>query len=210
MATGSVAMVGSERLAIDGGPKTVTVGHGDRWESISEAEIEGVVETLRGKNVYGSTDLFEQEFAAFVGAQYAVAVCNGTASIHSALFAAGVRAGDEVIVPSYTWHASITPILHCGGTPVFCEVDPDTYCADPADVERRITPSTKAILVTHVLGNPADMDGIMAVARPRGIKVIEDASHAHGGSFGGRLVGALGDIGCFSLQNSKAMSAVEG
>jgi len=203
-------VVAAEGLALLGGPKTVTAKPGDRWERISEEEIEAVVATLRAADVYAETKTFEREFAEFVGTKHALGLCNGTAAIHSALFAAGVGPGDEVLVPSYTWHASITPILHCGGTPIFCEVDPDTYCLDAADAARRITPKTKAIVVTHVLGNPADMDAIMALARPRGIKVIEDASHAHGGSFGGIPVGALGDIGCFSLQNSKAMSAVEG
>jgi dTDP-4-amino-4,6-dideoxygalactose transaminase len=174
------------------------------------AEIAAVEETLRGGDVYAPTARFEQEFAAFTGTRHALGLCNGTAALHSALFACGVRAGDEVIVPSYTWHASITPILHCGGTPVFCEVDPDTWTADAADIARRITPRTRAVLVTHVLGNPADMEAILAVTRPRGIRVVEDASHAHGATFGGRPVGALGDVGCFSLQASKAVSAIEG
>jgi perosamine synthetase len=199
-----------KRLAIEGGPQSVTVPPGDRWPRVSEEEIAAVGDTLRSQDVYAPTTLFEQEFAAFVGATYAVALCNGTAAIHSALFAAGVRAGDEVIVPSYTWHASISPILHCGGTPVFCEVDPDTYNADAADIGRRITDRTRAVVVTHVLGNPAQMDAIMDVCRPRGICVIEDASHAHGAAYDGVPVGVLGDVGCFSLQASKAVSAIEG
>lgn len=208
-ATESASAAGA-RLAIDGGPKAVTVPPGDRWEHISDAETAAVAETLRSQNVYAPTALFEREFAAFVGARFAVALCNGTAAVHSALFAAGVRAGHEVIVPSYTWHASISPILHCGGTPVFCEVDPRTYTADAADVARRITPQTRAVVVTHVLGNPAQMDAINAVCRPAGVTVIEDASHAHGASYDGVQVGVLGDIGCFSLQHSKAVTAVEG
>lgn len=200
----------AERLAIEGGEKTVTLEPGDRWQTISDAEVEAVVAAMRAGNVYAPTPLFEQEFASFVGAKHALAMCNGTATIHSALFAAGVRHGDEVIVPSYTWHASITPILHCGGTPIFCEVDAETYTADAEDIRRRITPRTRAVVVTHVLGNPAQMDAILAVTGPHGIRVIEDASHAHGGSYDGTPVGRLGDIGCFSLQGSKAVSAVEG
>ena len=198
------------RLALEGGPKTVTLPPGDRWQVISDAEVDAVVQALRAGDAYAPTEAFEGEFAQFVGTKYALGLCNGTAALHSALFACGVRAGDEVIVPSYTWHASVTPILHCGGTPVFCEVDPDTFCADAADIARRITPRTRAVVVTHVLGNPADMDAILAVTRPRGIRVIEDASHAHGATYGGRQVGSLGDIGCFSLQRSKAVTAVEG
>ncbi len=198
------------RLALEGGPKTVTVPPGDRWQAISEEEIVAVEEVLRGRDRYAPTARFEQEFRAFAGTRYALALCNGTAALHSALFACGVRAGDEVIVPSYTWHATITPILHCGGTPVFCEVDPATWTADPADIARRLTPRTKAVVVTHVFGNPADMDAVLAITRPRGIKVIEDASHAHGATYNGRPVGSIGDIGCFSLQASKAVSAIEG
>jgi perosamine synthetase len=199
-----------EKLALEGGPKAVTVPPGDRWKAISDDEIAAVTETLRGGNVYDPTDLFEREFARYVGTRHALALCNGTATIHSALFATGVRRGDDVIVPSYTWHASITPILHCGGTPVFCEVDPNTYTADPADIRQRITPRTKAIVVTHVLGNPAQMDAILDIAKPQGIKVIEDASHAHGATYDEKQVGAIGDIGCFSLQASKAVTAIEG
>jgi dTDP-4-amino-4,6-dideoxygalactose transaminase len=188
----------------------VTAPPGDRWRVIAEGEVGAVLEALQAGDVYAPTEAFEREFAAFVGTRHALALCNGTAALHSALFACGVRAGDEVIVPSYTWHASITPILHCGGTPVFCEVDPRTWTADPEDVRRRITDRTRAVVVTHVLGNPADMDGILSVARPRGIKVVEDASHAHGATWRGRQVGALGDVGCFSLQRSKAVTAIEG
>ena len=128
------------RLALEGGPKTVTVPPGDRWQTISDGEVAAVTEALHGADLYAPTAQLEREFAAFVGTKHALGLCNGTAALHSALFAAGVRAGDEVIVPSYTWHASITPILHCGGTPVFCEVDPDTWTADAADIRRRITP----------------------------------------------------------------------
>jgi dTDP-4-amino-4,6-dideoxygalactose transaminase len=199
-----------ERLALDGGPRAVTMTPDDRWQVISDAEVAAVEAALRSRDVYAPTAAMEAAFAAFAGTRYAIGLCNGTAALHSAIFACGVGAGDEVIVPSYTWHASITPILHCGGTPVFCEVDAETFTADAADIARRITDRTKAVVVTHVLGNPAEMDAILAVTRPRGIKVVEDCSHAHGASYGGTPVGALGDIGCFSLQASKAVSAIEG
>jgi perosamine synthetase len=102
------------RLALEGGPQAVTLPPGDRWQSISDAEVDAVTETLRSGSIYAPTATFEREFAALVGTKHALAVCNGTASIHSALFPVGVRPGDEVIVPSYTWHASITPIMHRG------------------------------------------------------------------------------------------------
>ena len=119
-------------LALDGGPKAVTAPVGDAWPKVSPLEKEYVNRVVDNiDSAYDEIDTFEQEFRESVGTRYAVAMCNGTATIHSAVFAAGARQGREVIVPSVTWHASISPILHCGATPVFCDVDPDTYCADP-------------------------------------------------------------------------------
>lgn len=204
-----------EPLAITGGPRAVTLPFEDRWHVISDAEITAVISLLEGvrqgrRNWYDVLDEFEVEFARVVGTSYALAHCNGTAALHAALFAAGIKAGDQVIVPSYTWHASITPILHCGGTPIYCDVDPRTFTADPADIELKVTSRTRAIVVTHVFGNPAKMDDIMAIARRHNLLVIEDASHAHGASYRGQAVGALGHVGCFSLQASKAVTAIEG
>jgi dTDP-4-amino-4,6-dideoxygalactose transaminase len=170
--------------------------------------MEGVRQGRHGW--YEILDTFESEFAAFAGTRYALAHANGTATLHAAMFAAGVKAGDEVIVPSYTWHATISPILHCGGTPVYCDIDPATFTADPADIERKVTPRTRAIVVTHIFGNPARMDEIVAIGQRHGVAVIEDASHAHGATYDGRAVGSLGQAGCFSLQASKALAAVEG
>jgi dTDP-4-amino-4,6-dideoxygalactose transaminase len=206
--------VSSTALALQGGPPAVTVPNRDRWERIGQDEIESVVALLRRgadnlSSLYDEIDLFEAEFRRFTGARFALVQCNGTSTIHSAVFAAGVRPGDEVIVPSYTWHASITPILHCGGTVVFCEIDPRTHTADPADVARRITPRTKAIAVTHVYGNVAKMDELVALGRQHGVRLIEDCSHAHGATYDGQPVGTIGDVGCFSMQASKAMMGVE-
>lgn len=197
-------------LAIDGGPKAVTAPVGDSWPKVGPLEKEYVNRVVDNiDSAYDEIDRFEEEFRDFVGTRYAVATCNGTATIHSAVFAAGARQGREVIVPSVTWHASISPILHCGATPVFCDVDPETYCADPADVRSRITPETCAIVVTHTYGNPADMDGFLDIVDGTDIKLIEDASHAHGATWDGRQVGSLGHVGCFSLQASKAVSGIE-
>jgi dTDP-4-amino-4,6-dideoxygalactose transaminase len=134
---------------------------------------------------------------------------NGTASLHSAYFAVGAGPGTEVIVPSYTWHASITPILHNAATPVFCDIDPQTLTLDPADFERKITPRTRAVCVVHTWGNVADMEAVTRIAAKHGIAVIEDASHAHGASLDGKEVGTWGDIGCFSMQGQKAVSGGE-
>lgn len=209
-----MAKTDATRLALEGGPQAITTPHRDRWEQISEREIESVVALLRRGSeqmsaVYNEIDAFEADFSAFTGARFALAQCNGTSTLHSAVFAARVGPGDEVLVPSYTWHGSITPILHCGGTPVFCEIDPDTHTLDPRDVERRITPRTRALIVTHVYGNPARMDEIMAVGQRHNLIVIEDCSHAHGATYAGRQVGTIGHIGCFSLQGSKAVTGIE-
>ncbi len=159
-----------------------------------------------GSGVIGK---FEAAFARLTGSGYALAMSNGTATLHSAYFAAGVGPGKEVIVPSYTWHATATPVLQCGATPVFCDIDPRTLNADPDDIERRITERTKAICVVHVWGNPAEMDRIMKIADRYKIKVIEDCSHAHGAVYKGKSVGTWGDIGCFSLNCGKAVDAGE-
>lgn len=152
---------------------------------------------------------FESAFARLTGSGYALAMNNGTATLHSAYFALEVGPGKEVIVPSYTWHATATPILQCGATPVFCDIDPRTLTADPDDIERRITPRTQAISVVHVWGNPAEMDRIMAIANRHKVRVVEDCSHAHGAVYKGRAVGTWGSIGCFSLNCGKGVDAGE-
>jgi dTDP-4-amino-4,6-dideoxygalactose transaminase len=153
---------------------------------------------------------FEERFARYTGARYALACCSGTAAIHSALFGLGLGPGDEVLVPSFTFWASVGPVYWCGAVPVFCDVDPRTHCMDPGDLEHRITPATKAIMPVHVWGNPCNMDAIMEIARTHKLKVLEDCSHAHGSRYRGRHVGTIGDLGCYSLQGSKMLPAGEG
>lgn len=195
--------------AINGGPQAVDGSLGDRYQQISEREIEAVVALLRDGDIYGVIDTFEAEFREVVGTRYALAQNNGTSCLHSAFFAAGVKENTEVIVPSVTWHATLTPILHCGGTPVFADIDARTHCLDPAAAAAAITSRTRAICVTHVYGNICDMDAFRELAEKHNLVLIEDASHAHGGMWDGTQVGALGHIGCFSLQASKAVSGVE-
>jgi hypothetical protein len=201
-------------LAIDGGPKAVTTAYRERWRKVARRDLLPIARAgLRDVNTLakgeGPIAEFEERFAAMVGTRHALAMNSGTASLHSAYFAAGVRPGTEAIVPAYTFFASAAPILQCGGTPVFCDVDPETLVADPDDVERRITPRTRAICVVHLWGNPAPMDRFAAIARRHGVALIEDCSHAHGAEFAGRRVGSWGDVGCFSLQGKKAVSGGE-
>jgi dTDP-4-amino-4,6-dideoxygalactose transaminase len=157
----------------------------------------------------GPVRRFEERFASFTGSRYALLMSSGTATLHSAFFAVGVKPGDEVIVPAYTFFASAGPILQLGGVPVFCDIDEVTLAADPADVERRISPRTRAICVVHVWGNPAALDRFVDIARRYDVALVEDCSHAHGASYLGRSVGTWGDIGCFSLQGNKPVTGGE-
>ena len=153
---------------------------------------------------------FETDFARYVGCRYGISFCNGTSSIEAALYAVGVQAGDEVLVPGCTFHASIQPILNIGARPIFVDVDPRTLTFDAKEIGRKVTEKTRCVLVVHIWGNPADMDSICEQAQRYRLKVLEDCSHAHGATWRGRKVGGLGDIGCFSLQGSKPVSAGEG
>ncbi|MDR1061833.1 MAG: DegT/DnrJ/EryC1/StrS family aminotransferase, partial [Clostridiales bacterium] len=152
---------------------------------------------------------FEKEFAAWEGTDYALGFNNGTAALLAAMFAVGVGVGDEVICPSVTYWASALPAYSLGATIVFADIDPATLCIDPADIEKRVSDRTRAIMVIHYLGYPADMDGVMAVAKKHGLKVIEDVSHAHGGLYKGKKLGAIGDVSAFSLMSGKALVAGE-
>jgi perosamine synthetase len=196
-------------LAISGGPKVVTIAPNDRWKLIRQPEIDLVVEMMQRDEIStfgeGVMKEAEEKFGRMVGRKFCLSQCNGTSTLMSAYFALGIGAGDEVIVPCYTWHAQVSPILHTHGVPVFCEIDPKTLTMDPEDMERRITSRTKAISVVHLWGNIANMDAIMSIARKHHLPVIEDCSHAHGGEYGGKKVGSIGDIGCFSFQGTKAI-----
>ncbi len=203
------------KLAIFGGKKAVTMKRPkEKWRKVTFKDIVSILYSgLRDVNTIsdgrGAQGQFEQKWAKMVGTKYALAMNSGTSTLHSAYFAVGCRPGDEVIVPAYTFFASTTPILQTGATPVFCDVDEDTLIADPAHVERLITPRTKAICVVHVWGNPGKMDAFLDIARRHRVALIEDCSHAPGASYAGRPVGSWGDIGCFSLQGAKAVSGGE-
>ena len=153
---------------------------------------------------------FERQFADFCKTEYALSFCNGTSAIEAALFAIGVQAGDEVIVPSCTFHSSIDPICNLGAQPVFADVDRRNFTICPRDVQRKLTTRTKAIIVVHLFGIPADMKAIGEIADAAHVDVIEDVSHAHGATADGQVCGSLGRVGAFSLQGAKAVAAGEG
>jgi dTDP-4-amino-4,6-dideoxygalactose transaminase len=156
------------------------------------------------------TEQFEREFAEWHGMKYALAHNTGTAALHAAMFACHVGVGDEIICQSLTYWASCLPAFSLGASIVFAEVDPRTLTLDPKDVAHRITKRTRAILPVHYCGYPTDMDPIMEIANKRGIKVIEDVSHAHGGLYKGRLLGTIGHVGAMSVMSGKALPVGEG
>ena len=153
---------------------------------------------------------FEQEFAAVVGGRECVAVNSGTSALHMALIALGIGAGDEVIVPSFTFAATANSVALTGATPVFADIEPDSFCIAPEAIEAAITPRTKAVMPVHLYGHPAAMDQINGIAQEAGLLVVEDAAQAHSASLNGTPVGAFGDAGCFSFYPTKNMTSGEG
>jgi dTDP-4-amino-4,6-dideoxygalactose transaminase len=171
-----------------------------------DAAIKRVLES--GWYILGEeVDSFEQEFSAYCEAKYCVGLANGLDAIHLALLALGVGAGDEVIVPSNTYIATWLAVSQCGATPVPVEPDPITYNIDPARIEAAITPLTKVILPVHLYGQPADIDGILAIARKYGLKVLEDGAQAHGARYKGKRLGAHGDVVAWSFYPGKNLGA---
>jgi len=151
---------------------------------------------------------FEAAFAEAQGAAHVVGCANGTAAVSLALEAAGIGPGDEVIVPTATFIATGEAVCHVGATPVFCDIDPDSQTIDPKDVERRITPRTKAVIAVHLYGTPADMDALMAIAKAHDLVVIEDCAQAHLATYRGRPVGTIGTAGGFSFFPGKNLGAL--
>jgi len=201
------------KLAINGGPKAVQSDPGDifKWPIITKEAEDAALEVLRAGKMSGTdvTMKFEKEYAEWHNMKYALGFNTGTASLHSAMWACGVGIGDEIIGPSLTYWASVLPALNLGATVIFADVEPNTLCIDPKDIEHRITEHTKAIVAVHHHGYPCDMDSIMQIAKKHNIKVIEDASHAHGGLYKGKLVGTIGDVGCFSVMSGKPLAIGE-
>ena len=153
---------------------------------------------------------FESEFAAFCRAKHGVATANGTVAIHLALTALGIQPGDEIIVPSLTFVASANAVVYANAKPVFVDCEPQTWTMAPQDVERKITPRTRAILVVHLYGHPVDMDRIQEIATRHNLWVIEDAAEAHGAEYRGRKIGNLGTAGVFSFYGNKTITTGEG
>ena len=190
--------------------REIMLPYGRQW--IDEEDIAAVVEVLRSDWLTTGPKVaeFEAAFAHFTGVQEAVAVSNGTAALHAAMYAIDIGPRDEVIVPAMTFAASANCVVYQGGTPVFADVDPDTLLIDPEQVELRITPRTKAIIAVDYAGQPCDYDRLRNIADRHGLWLVADACHSLGGSYKGRPVGSLADLSTFSLHPVKPITSGEG
>ena len=206
-------------LAILGGEKSVTAVR-PKWPAIGEEEIAAVTEGLgrvKEEKTFltapaggGPVEALEKNFAEHMGADYALSMSGGGPALHTAVMASGAKAGDEIIVSPYTWGQTVSCILQHNCIPIFADIDPGTFNLDPASIEERISPYTRAIIVVHIFGNPADMDPIMDIARKHDLVVIEDCAQAVGAKYKGRFVGTFGDFGCYSIGSGKNMVGGEG
>src|ERR1051326_1348030 len=201
------------QLALLGGTKSVTKDAGNifHWPIVTKEDEDAVIDVLRRGAMSGTeiTRQLESEFAAWMGMKYALGYPNGTAALLSAMWACGVGAGDEIICPSMTYWASGLQALQLGAAVNFADIDRETLCIDPDDIEHRIGPKTRAIVVVHYAGHPADMDRIVPIARKHKVKVIEDVSHAMGTIYKGRKVGTFGDIAAMSMMAGKSFAIGE-
>ena len=199
-----------EKLAIEGGKPIGEDIIFPTWPQFSKETIKAVTEPLKTGKVnywtgkYGQE--FEKKFAEWNGSKYGISTTNGTSALHVALSGLEIGPGDEVIVPSYTFIASSFCILQAGAIPVFADVQKETHCIDPKDIEKKITERTRAIICVHLYGNVCDMDEILSVAKKYNLFVIEDCAQAHGATYKGKKVGTFGNCGCFSFCQSKSFT----
>jgi 8-amino-3,8-dideoxy-alpha-D-manno-octulosonate transaminase len=209
-----------EKLAIDGGKPVRTKPLPLEFPGVHHMdakEIQAAVRLLRARSpfrYYGiklqkEVEKLEAEFARFLGVKHALAVASGTGALHAALSALGVGPGQEVIVPAYMWVSVVAAVVNHGAIPVLADID-DTFCLDPAQVEQRLTPKTTGIILVHMSGAPGNVAAIQKIARARKLWLLEDCAQCNGGSVAGRKVGSFGDMGVFSFQMNKNMTAGEG
>ncbi|PLJ77828.1 DegT/DnrJ/EryC1/StrS family aminotransferase [Infirmifilum sp. SLHALR2] len=202
-----------ELPAIEGG-KPVRDTFKEYFPRISDYEKQLVLSVLESGRLASGVGTFvhrfEEEYARFIGVKYSLAVSNGTAALHTAVASLGIGVGDEVITTPFSFVATATAVLHNNAIPVFGDIELDTLNLDPETIVDKITPRTRAILVVHLAGHPAEMDEIMKIARENGLAVIEDCAQAIGSEYKGRKVGSIGDVGAFSFYQSKNMTTGEG
>ena len=181
--------------------------------SLGGNELEYVTDAVRSGWISSGGDYlkrFEEGFAAYVGVGQGIGTTNGTTALHLALAALGIGPGDEVIIPDFTMISSAFAVCYCGAMPVFVDADPETWNMDVSQIAARIGPRTKAIMAVHIYGHPTDMDPLLALAKDRGLAVLEDAAEAHGAEYKGRRCGSIGDLAAFSFYANKAITTGEG
>ena len=203
------------KLAINGGPRAAANFKMPAWPTMAAEDRQAVIETLDtvewGRLIPNSrAEAFERAYAEYHDARHAVAVSNGTVAIELALLAAGIRPGDEVLVPATTFIASAGAIVRVGAIPIFVDSDPETLSISAPAVEAAITPRTRGIVAVHYGGYPVDFDALLPIAQKHNLVFVEDCAHAQGTAWRGRKVGAMGHFGTFSFQQSKSLSAGEG
>ena len=201
-----------EKLALFGGEPAAK--HTPAWPMIGQGDVDAVSAVLRSGKLFrydgGQIETWEKTYREYIGTEYALAVTNGTAALEIALACAGIGAGDEVIVPGYTFYSSASAISFVGATPMFCDVDPVSCNMTVETARACITPRTRAIIPVHFAGYPVDLDPILDLAREHGLFVLEDCSHAHGTEYKGKKVGSFGNASTWSFQQSKNLTSGEG
>lgn len=202
-----------EKLALVGGKPVIEKQPDEslfKWPILTQEDEDAALDVIRNNKFSGTdiTEKFQDEFAEWIGRKYAIAYCNGTASLTSAMFAIGLGKGDEIICPTKTYWGSVSQAINFGASAVFCNIN-DNLSMDPDDLERCITKRTKAIMVVHYYSYPCDMDKIMAIAKKYNLMVIEDVSHAQGGMYKGKRLGTFGDVAAMSLMSGKSFAAGE-
>ncbi len=203
-------------LAILGGEPVIKSKVWPAWPYVDEKMIEEITKTARSgvwcriQSATGTVATFEKEYAKLMGTKFALGTGSGTQALNTCVEALGIGPGDEVITSPYTDMGTISSIITSRALPVMADLDPESFQLDPREVERRITQNTKAIMPIHIMGQPCNMERIMAIAKKHNLRVIEDACQAHLGVYQGKVLGTIGDVGCFSFQTSKTISCGEG
>ncbi len=206
----------ASKLAILGGQPVRQNKAWPEWPYWDDEVLDSLMKTAKSRiwcriqSPSGAVPTFEKEYAKLTGARFCVATGSGTQALHTCVEAMGIGPGDEVITSPYTDPGTIASILSARALPVLADLDPASYQLDPDEVERRINENTRALMPVHMMGQPADMRRIMAIARKHNLKVIEDACQAHLAEFDGKTLGTIGDVGCFSFQSSKVIACGEG
>jgi len=205
-----------DRLAYFGGNKSINTPKPHwLWPPNSKQKIRAVVDylnnpKLNSKGYPECVEEFEKSFAKYINRDYVLSMNSGTSTLYSAFYAIGVKEGLEVLAPSLTFHATASPIIQCGGTPILCDCEPDTGNISVIDIEKKINKNTIGVVITHLCGHPCEMDQIIDICRKYNLFLIEDCSHAHGSTYKGKKVGTFGDIACFSLDSNKILASGEG